>query len=430
MTDRRVDHATLVEADATRQRRSKVHATRGVTGRCRVLLGLVGDDGLGGEEKARDRRCVEQSGTSHLHRVVDTSGEHVDVLTGRGVEAVSGGQVAHAVGDNTGLEARVERDLLERSIHCDPNDVRAGRLVARQARERLALEGDLASLNQGNATTGNDALFDGSLGIAHGILDAVLALLELDLGCRSGLDNRDSTGKLCETLLELLAVVVAVGVLDLGADLLHATGDSVSVAGTFDAIARIGDKVYLIDWKSRAATSNHGAYEDEAAVRAKARELGIHLDDYPTYDRLANAVWEEIVEPHLVEPTFITDQPTWLTPLCKAHPEDPAKTLRFEAFIARMEVGNAYTELNDPALQRARFREQLEAEAAEDDEAGIVAGTIDEDYCAALDHGLPACGGQGIGIDRLVMLLSGSTSIRDVILFPTMKPLHAGQGLT
>ena len=173
------------------------------------------------------------------------------------------------------------------------------------------------------------------------------------------------------------------------------------------------------------------AYEDEAAVRAKARELGIHLDDYPTYDRLANAVWEEIVEPHLIEPTFITDQPTWLTPLCKAHPDDPAKTLRFEAFIARMEVGNAYTELNDPALQRARFREQLvEAEAAEDDEAGIVAGTIDEDYCAALDHGLPACGGQGIGIDRLVMLLSGSTSIRDVILFPTMKPLHAGQGLT
>jgi len=96
-----------------------------------------------------------------------------------------------------------------------------------------------------------------------------------------------------------------------------------------------------------------------------------------------------------------------------------------------MEVGNAYTELNDPELQRARFREQLaEAAAAEDDEAGIVAGTIDEDYCTALDHGLPACGGQGIGIDRLVMLLSGSTSIRDVILFPTLKPVQVGQGPT
>jgi len=165
------------------------------------------------------------------------------------------------------------------------------------------------------------------------------------------------------------------------------------------------------------------AYDDQDRVTAKARELNLHLDDFPTYDRLANAVWEAIVEPHLIEPTFITEQPTWLTPLCKAHPEDPTKTLRFEAFVARMEVGNAYTELNDPDLQRQRFREQLaEAEAAEDDEAGIVAGTIDEDYCTALDHGLPACGGQGIGIDRLVMLLTGRTSIRDVILFPTMKP--------
>ena len=165
-------------------------------------------------------------------------------------------------------------------------------------------------------------------------------------------------------------------------------------------------------------------YADQAAVTAKARELGIHLDDHPTYDRLANAVWEEVVEPHLVEPTFITDQPTWLTPLCKARPEDPAKTLRFELFMARMEVGNAYSELNDPDLQRARFGEQVaEATAAEDDEAGVVGGKIDEDYCTALDHGLPVCGGQGIGIDRLVMLFTGQPNIRDVILFPTMRPV-------
>ena len=165
-------------------------------------------------------------------------------------------------------------------------------------------------------------------------------------------------------------------------------------------------------------------YDDRAAVTAKARDLGLTLDDFPTYDRLANAVWEEVVEPHLIEPTFITDQPTWLTPLCRAHPDDPAKTLRFEAFVCRMEVGNAYTELNDPDIQRRRFAEQVaEATAAKDEEAGVIAGTIDEDYCTALDHGLPACGGQGIGIDRLVMLLTGSTSIRDVILFPTMKPV-------
>jgi lysyl-tRNA synthetase class 2 len=164
-------------------------------------------------------------------------------------------------------------------------------------------------------------------------------------------------------------------------------------------------------------------YDDRAAVTAKARELGIALDAHPTYDRLANAVWEEVVEPHLVEPTFITDQPSWLTPLCKAHPDDPSKTLRFELFMARMELGNAYTELNDPDLQRQRFKEQAaEALAAEDEDAGVLEGVIDDDYCTALDHGLPACGGQGIGIDRLVMLLSGHPSIRDVILFPTLKP--------
>jgi len=163
-------------------------------------------------------------------------------------------------------------------------------------------------------------------------------------------------------------------------------------------------------------------YDDRAAVTARAAQLGIATQAHATYDRLANAVWEAVVEPHLIAPTFITDQPSWLTPLCKAHPDDPGITQRFELFIARMEVGNAYTELNDPDLQRRRFADQQrEAVAAGDDEAGVVAGSIDEDYCTALDHGLPACGGQGIGIDRLVMLLTGHTSIRDVILFPTMR---------
>ena len=164
-------------------------------------------------------------------------------------------------------------------------------------------------------------------------------------------------------------------------------------------------------------------YHDQAAVTAKARELGIHLDAFPTYDRLANQVWEAVVEPHLIQPTFITDQPSWLTPLCKAHPDDSAKTMRFELFMARMELGNAYSELNDPDIQRTRFRDQVtEAKAAKDDEAGVVGDQIDEDYCTALDHGLPVCGGQGIGIDRLVMLFSGRENIREVILFPTMRP--------
>ncbi len=165
------------------------------------------------------------------------------------------------------------------------------------------------------------------------------------------------------------------------------------------------------------------AYDDKEKVYAKARELGLKLDEYPTYDRLANEVWEEVVEPHLIQPTFITDQPSWLTPLCKAHPQDPGKTLRFELFMARMEVGNAYSELNDPDLQRERLSSQAaEALAAKDDEAGVLDGVVDEDFCTALDHGFPVCGGQGIGIDRLVMLFTGSTNIRDVILFPTHRP--------
>jgi lysyl-tRNA synthetase, class II len=165
------------------------------------------------------------------------------------------------------------------------------------------------------------------------------------------------------------------------------------------------------------------AYDDRAAVEAQCRAMGRDPRDFPTYDRMANAVWEHLVEPHLVEPTFITDQPTWLTPLCKSHPDDPARTLRFELFMCRMEVGNAYTELNDPDVQRSRFVAQAaEAAAARDAESGIIDGRIDEDYCTALDHGLPACGGQGIGIDRLVMLFTGRTNIRDVILFPTLRP--------
>jgi lysyl-tRNA synthetase, class II len=165
------------------------------------------------------------------------------------------------------------------------------------------------------------------------------------------------------------------------------------------------------------------SYDDRPAVEAAARRLGLDPADFSTYDRLANAVWEELVEPHLIQPTFITDQPTWLTPLCRAHPDNPATTQRFELFVARMELGNAYTELNDPDLQRRRFAEQAaEAAAAGDQEAGIIGDQVDADYCTALDHGLPACGGQGIGIDRLVMLFTGQTTIRDVILFPTMRP--------
>ncbi len=164
-------------------------------------------------------------------------------------------------------------------------------------------------------------------------------------------------------------------------------------------------------------------HEDQEAVATAARSHGLDPAAFASHERLVDALWAEVVEPHLVQPTFITDQPAWLSPLCRTHAEDPSITMRFELFINRMELANAFTELNDPDQQRARFAAQRdEALAARDDEAGIADGRIDEDYCTALDHGLPCCGGEGLGIDRLVMLFTGTDSIRDVILFPTMRP--------
>ncbi|MDW8373434.1 MAG: lysine--tRNA ligase [Planctomycetota bacterium] len=165
--------------------------------------------------------------------------------------------------------------------------------------------------------------------------------------------------------------------------------------------------------------------DDQAAVEAAARRLGLDPASFPSSARLLHAVWEALVEPELIAPTFITEQPAWLTPLCRTHPADPERCLRFELYIARMELANAYSELNDPDEQRRRFAAQLaEAQAAGDIEAAA-SGRIDEDYCRALDHGLPACGGEGLGIDRLTMLFTDRQHIRDVILFPALRPEEA-----
>ena len=159
---------------------------------------------------------------------------------------------------------------------------------------------------------------------------------------------------------------------------------------------------------------------DEEAVAA-AKSIGVELPETadPTWGNALYEIFDQKVEEKLVQPTFITMHPVDVSPLAKRSPKDPRLTERFELFICRSEMGNAFSELNDPIDQRQRFQKQVELRDKGDDEAGM----MDEDFITALEYGLPPTGGLGIGIDRCVMMLTNSDSIREVILFPTMKPL-------
>lgn len=163
---------------------------------------------------------------------------------------------------------------------------------------------------------------------------------------------------------------------------------------------------------------------DEEAVKV-AEEKGLTLEpSKKTRGNIINEFFEEFCEEHMIQPTFVTGHPVDISPLAKRNPEDPRYTNRFEAFINTKEIANAFSELNDPIDQRERFTAQIEAKRLGDDEAH----PMDEDFLNAIEVGLPPTGGLGIGIDRLIMFLTGETSIRDVILFPTMKPLAKDLG--
>jgi len=158
-------------------------------------------------------------------------------------------------------------------------------------------------------------------------------------------------------------------------------------------------------------------YPSADLLRPKMAEKGIAVDPQKNWAKLVDELLDTFVEPNLIQPTFLLDYPVSMSPLAKAKPEHPRVVERFEGFAGSMEIANAFTELNDPLEQRKRFTEQQKERPAE----GEAAETIDEDFLLALEYGMPPTGGLGIGIDRLVMLLTGQQSIREVILFPQLK---------
>ena len=207
------------------------------------------------------------------------------------------------------------------------------------------------------------------------------------------------------------------------------SGAAEKILGTYE-VEWMGEKISLAPgWRRMTMVEavkeyvgiDFGAITDDAEAVAAAKAKGVELADAAekTWGNALYACFDQRVEDHLIQPTFITMYPVEVSPLTKRSPEDPRLTERFEAFICHSEMGNAYSELNDPIDQRERFMKQVEQRERGDDETEM----LDEDFLNAMEYGMPPTGGMGIGIDRCVMLLTGADSIRDVILFPTMKPI-------
>ena len=193
--------------------------------------------------------------------------------------------------------------------------------------------------------------------------------------------------------------------------------------GTEIELASPWKRISMIDAVKEYAGKDFTNVTDVEEARAMAKELNVEVEATWGVGKIINACFEEYVEDKLIQPTFITGHPKEISPLAKSNPENPEITDRFEAFIYGREICNGFTELNDPIDQRERFMKQVEERANGDEEANM----MDEDFVTALEYGLPPTGGLGIGIDRLVMFLTDSSTIRDVLFFPTMKPLKGEQ---
>ena len=179
------------------------------------------------------------------------------------------------------------------------------------------------------------------------------------------------------------------------------------------------ERVTMADIVKKVTGLDFNAETDVGILKKQAAAAGVELPKDPTWGSLLYEVFDQKVEETLTGPIFVIDYPVEVSPLAKRKPSDPRLTERFEFFINAREMGNAFSELNDPEDQRARFEDQVKKRAGGDEEAQM----MDEDYVTALEYGLPPTGGLGIGIDRMIMLFTDSASIRDVLLFPTMKPL-------